>query len=147
MDILSNFSERLQELMFSNNISAGELAERIGVDSATIYKWLSKEYFPSSPPFFRLLEYFQCSADYLFGLTDDYPENKRYAPPTNEFGKRLREVMKETKTSQYALNKKHHISSFLVHQWLKGNVLPNTVQIVKLASIMQVSVDYLLGRD
>ena len=92
----------------------------------------------------KLVEYFDCSADFLLGLSE-YSKEGGYLPPL-DFAKRLREVMKENSVTQYALEKKTKISGDIVYKWLNGITKPSIENLVKLAEYIDCSVDYLLGR-
>ena len=75
----------------------------------------------------------------------DYAEEKEFLPVL-PFGKRLRKVMAETKTTQYRIEQEQNIWGASMYNWLHGNTLPSVENLDKLASFMGVSIDYLLGR-
>ena len=144
MENLSNFSERLKELMEEHDLRAPALARIVHTDRTNITRYLRGERYPLLPTFLAMADYFACSADYLLGLTElAEPQQFMPAPP---FAGRLRAVMQETKTTQYELEKELSLSGSVVYRWLHGGSLPTLPSLIRLAKHMECSVDYLLGR-
>lgn len=141
------FSERVSEFLILKGWDAKTLAKQIGVTHATALNFLHGTHFPSPVALCCLADCFQCSCQYLLGLTNDYEENKTFVPPTANFGARLRAIMKEANLSQYALTKTYKISGNSVYTWLRQKHLPSVANLIKLADILEVSVDYLIGRE
>ena len=144
MDILSNFAENLSALMSEKGLNAPALAKILETDRSNITRYLAGERLPLYHGFIKILACFNVSADVLLGLAD-YSEHTDFLP-VEDFGERLRTVMGETKTSQYALNKRAGFSSASVHNWLTDKDVPTVDNLARLASYMEISVDYLLGR-
>ena len=141
-----NFVERLKEQIILRNIDTKTLSEAIDVDPSTISHWKTEKYIPSTKAFFRLIDYFQCSADYMLGLTDFPTENLHYSTPLLTYGNRLRDLLKENKLSQRTFIKDLKISKNLAYQWLSDNTLPSVEYLVKIAEYFDISVDILIGR-
>ena len=141
---LSNFVENLSALMAEQHLNAPALAKAIATDRSNITRYLKGERLPKFQIFIALLEYFNVSADVLLGLKEYV--NETHFLPLPPFGERLREVMKETKTTQYKIELDEKISGNSMYQWLNGESLPTVYNLVKLAKYMDISVDYLLGR-
>ena len=146
MVILSNFVERLKEQMILCEIDTQTLSTAIGVDRSTISHWKTEKYMPSTKAFFRLIDYFQCSADYMLGLTDFPTENITYQKPCDTYGTRLRALLKEHELSQKKFIEDMKISSNLAYQWLSDKTLPSVEYLVKIAKYFDISVDILIGR-
>lgn len=53
------------------DLSQEELAERLGVSSATIRQWESGATRPSASNLLDMSDLFDCSVDYLLGRTDE----------------------------------------------------------------------------
>ncbi|MBQ3220116.1 MAG: helix-turn-helix transcriptional regulator [Clostridia bacterium] len=141
---LSKFSQTLTSLMMERNLNAPALANILKTDRSNITRYMRGERLPLFHGFVALIEYFNVSADVLLGLID-YTNDKEFLPIEN-FGERLKQVMLETKTTQYAIEKYTDISSSSVYNWLYANRVPTVESLVKLSEFMGVSVDYLLGR-
>ena len=73
MDILSKLPERLKELMFDKGINAPALAKALEIKSNTVTRYLQGVSLPKFEIFVKLIDYFNCSADFLLGLAD-YPQ-------------------------------------------------------------------------
>lgn len=145
--VLSNFVERLKEFTVLENLTATELSKRTNIDRSTLSGLLRGEHLPKFEVFCKLITYFNCSADYLLGFSNDYPEEKQYLPPVENFGDRFYFLLKQTGTSQYELTKNENISSNLLYQWLHNQTKPSVYNLVKLANYMEITIDYLLGRE
>ena len=141
---MSNISERLKEFLILNNLNASSLSKKVDIDRSTISALLRGEHLPSIDTLLKLVIFFNCSADYLLGLTDDYPE-KNYRLKDENFGERFRKLLKKSKISQYQLEKKFKISSSLIYRWLHNVSLPTPFYLMKLSQYLEVSVDELLG--
>ena len=64
------FQERLKELRIASNLSARELANKIGVSFVAIYKWEKGDRMSNLEYLVALAKYFKVSIDYLCGLED-----------------------------------------------------------------------------
>ena len=145
MVIMSKFAENLLALMLERGLNAPKLANIIETDRTNITRYLRGERLPKFKVFVALLEYFNVSADVLLGRLD-YVETKVFLE-VQPFGDTLRRVMNETKTTQYRIEKDLGISGGTMYNWLTNKSLPNVHNLMKLADYMEVSVDYLLGRN
>ncbi len=145
MDILSKLPDRLQELMLQRDMNASDLAKKIGVESSTVCRYLNGERLPSFSYFIKLLEEFDCSADFLIGLVEYPAQDVKFlsVPP---FSVRFRYLLTERKMSQYILHKKTNLSYDNFNKWLKGKSSPFLDNLLKLAEAFDCSVDYLIGR-
>ena len=141
---LSNFVENLSALMAERNLNAPALAKELKTDRSNITRYLSGKRLPKFAGFVASLEYFNISADVLLGLKEYVNETDFLPLPS--FGERLRQVMAETKTTQYKIEQDEKISGNSMYQWLNNESVPTVHNLVKLAKYMDISVDYLLGR-
>lgn len=51
-----------------NNTNINRVANSIGTNTATIYRWLNNETYPTIEYLIKLADYFGCTVDYLVGL-------------------------------------------------------------------------------
>lgn len=65
----------------------------------------------------------------------------------NEFSKRLREARKARSFTQEELAEKADISRVMISRYETGSVIPTVDVLISLADALDVSIDYLLGRD
>ena len=145
MDNLSKLSERIKELAFECSVKMTELATALGVKPSTLYRYVNGERTPSFQNFIKLLEYFNCSADFLLGLTDYPPLNTTYLPAP-AFSTRFRYLLDTHAVTQYALHKKTGFSYDNFSKWLNGVTSPYADNLIKLAKAFDCTVDYLIGR-
>lgn len=145
MIILSKFAERLKEFMEENGLNAPALAKQLQTDRTNITRYLRGERAPNYGNFIRMLNFFNCSADYLLGLIDYPPEIKQFKD-VQPFGQRLRYVMDFCGFTQYKLEHEENFSNSAIYHWLFSNKLPTVESLVNLSESMGCSVDFLLGR-
>lgn len=145
MNILSNFSERLGELMFENNdVKAKELGLAIGIGDETIRLWKNGKRYILLSQLLKLADFFNCSLEYLAGRTDvklDYA-----VKPVADFYTSLRKVMAEENVTRYRLIKETPIYDGYFTQWKKGSS-PHILTLVTLADYLGVTIDHLVGRE
>ena len=65
------FGERLHALRLEKGIGQNLLAEKLELSNASISYWETGKQEPGAAAVFKLAQYFDVSADYLLGLTDD----------------------------------------------------------------------------
>ena len=68
---LELFNERLADLIHEKRLNTVKLANLIGIDNSTIYKWKNEPSKPSADALVKLAKFFNVSTDYLMGLTDN----------------------------------------------------------------------------
>ena len=145
MNNLSKLPERLKELMSDHDFTPVKLGEKIGVNRNTITRYLKGDILPSFENFVKLIEVFNCSADFFIGLVDFPPTDVTYAP-VPPFNKQFRALMKKHSLSQYKLHDLTGFSYDNFNKWLKGITSPYIDNLMRLAEAFDCSVDYLLGR-
>ena len=144
MKKLSKFGERLRELLQERNVSPPVLAKAINVQRSMINAYCRGANAPSYDNIVSLVNYFDCSADFLLGLTDLPPFEKLF--PVLPFGERFREVLGICGSSQYRIEKELNLSGSVVYYWLNGIHKPNAARLIDVAENLDCSVDFLLGR-
>lgn len=142
---LSNLSENLKELMQERGLNQSALAAALNTCNSKISSYITARRAPNYTTFVSLIEYFHCSADFLLGLKE-YPCEELCYSPVRPFHERLREILRETQTTQYAFIRQSGISWGVFYHWLKGTSLPSVDNLVKIAGQLDCSVDHLLGR-
>ena len=144
MDILSNLSKNIKEMMDVRVINAPALASVLGCNRSTLTRYTAGTSTPNLEMFIKLLQYFGVSADVMLGLKEYVTETEFLeALP---FAERLLYVLKEYGVSQYALVEKTGLSWALMYKWTHNQGLPNVENLAKIAQVLDCRVDYLLGR-
>lgn len=145
MDTLSQFSERLKELMIDHsNLTAETLSQQLGVSDETVRLWKNGQRYISLSQLIKLADYLNCSIDYLAGRSNNVLD----FTPKNclPFYPRLREVMVEKKITRYELVKNTRIYDSYFSNWKNGSDI-HILTLVLLADYLDCSIDYLIGRD
>ena len=145
MDILSKFGERLSEYMTEHNFTVAGLAKAADSNSATISECMRGMHYPSAKVLYKMLDIFGCPADYLLGLSDYCRDNVSYKP-VPQFGQSFRYVLKFCGVTQYRIEKELHLSGSMVYKWLNDISLPSVSSLIRVASYLDVTVDFLIGR-
>ena len=145
MDILSKLSEGLKELMNEHGLNQVALAEALGGGRSKFSDILNGKSAPGYKTFVALIEYFNCSADFLLGL-EEYPREDVAYLPCRPFDERLKDMFEQTQKSQYNFIKQTNTSWSVLHGWLTGKTLPSADSLVKVAKYFDCSVDFILGR-
>ncbi len=137
-------TERLTELMEEAGLTQTQLANETGISVGNISNFLSGVHTPSFDAFVKLLYRFECSADFLLGLTEFHTNETLH--PVLPFHKRFREVLKERNVSQNKLRIGLQISTSVIYKWISGKSLPLLESLIRIADFLDCSVDYLIGR-
>ncbi len=142
---MSNISEQLIELMNEDGYTQSSLADAMQTPRAKISLYKTGKSVPDFKNLVTFIEFFNCSADFLIGLTD-YPKRDIVYKPVQPFNIRLREILKLKGKSQKSLHETKHISWNTIHGWLTAISLPSIENLKKLANFFECSVDFILGR-
>ena len=138
------FHERLTELMIEKGVNTVSLAAAIGVSDETVRRWKNGERDILLSQLVKLADYFQCSLDLLTGRADTVLDYQvRGMPP---FYDSLRAVMAEKGVTRYKLVKDLPIYDGYFTNWKKGKS-PNILTLIMLADYLDVTIDYLVGRE
>ncbi len=138
-----DFSKRLRELLEEKSVTPKEVSKAIGYYQ--IYCWLNSDYMPSFENLIKLADYFDCTFEYLLGLSEENPQGG--FKPCPSFSERLRALTNEKKMTVYRLIKTSKIRKATVYDWLSGKNSPRVDHLLTLASVFDCSLDYLIGRE
>ncbi len=142
---LSNFVERLSELIAEKETNDLSLGKELGFGNSTISHYLTDRHLPSVEHAVKLADYFGCTVDFLLGLKDENEAvNFKPCPP---FSERLPILCKECKASRYKISKITGIAESSLRYWAQGKTKPSLLNIVRIADKLEVSVDFVLGRE
>lgn len=142
---MSNLSERLKDLMAEAEVNAPMLSSKINLENSAILRFIKAERLPSATSLVKLADFFRCTTDYLFGLSDvldDRPFKQR--PPFHE---QLGNLLDYFKLTKYRLVKETKISEQTVINWHKGRYEPTVESLIRLSKYFNCSVDFVLGRE
>ena len=138
------FSKILNELIAENEITVKSLKESTGIAESTLYYYLEDKAFANLNALIKLSDYFNCSIDFLLGLTDIYSYSK---PKHNKtFPEIYKELLKEHKTNNQKVSRELGISRARYYTWKNGSQ-PSVTILMQLSKYFNVSIDYLIGRS
>ena len=130
--------------MEEQGLTQASLANILNIERSNISEFLSGKHTPSYEVFIGLLYQFNCSADYLLGCQELHTEEILHTVPP--FSERLRYVLDFRGISQSKLIKEYHVPPASLYKWVSGKSQPSTDTLIKLANILECSVDFLIGR-
>lgn len=142
---MSKLSEQLKELREEGGYNQSTLAKAMNTPRAKISLYENGKSVPDFKYLVTFIEFFNCSADFLIGLTD-YPNREIVYKSVQPFNIRLRELLNQKGKSQKSLHETKHFSWNTIHDWLTAASLPSIESLKKLADFLDCSVDYILGR-
>lgn len=145
MVILSKFAENLRDLMFDNNLSQKDLADNTGIERASICNYLNGNCMPNLKAVITLAEYFNCSADFLIGKSEENTHTKFL--PCPPFSERLKLYLKKYNGKPLSLCKLIGLPDSKFYGWLAGTNFPRIDNVEKLADYFKVTIDQFLGRE
>lgn len=145
MENLSKLPERLKELMGEAEINTPRLAEKIGIEHSAISKFLNAERLPSAATLVKLADFFNCTTDYLLGLSDILDDRSfKQRPP---FSEQLSFLLEYYHITKYRLEKDTNFSEETVNYWHKGKYEPTVESLIRLSKYFKTTVDFILGRE
>lgn len=141
---LSDFAERLSELMFEAEWNGHTLAKQLKCSDRTINRYLRCDREPTVEMLVSIADFFHCTTDFLLGLeNENYSTNFKKCPP---FKERFPELLQQLGVSQYRLGKDAKISHSALLYWKRGTKQPTVTSIVRIAKKYGKTVDFVLGR-
>ena len=145
MEYFLRFSEQLKELLFDKNVTPELLSHKLNIDLSLIYKWQRNQSVPSLDNIIKLSDYFESSIDFIAGRKEQnyYSKHKKTVP----FKERLQKIISNSGLSNYAFGKKYSIPRTTLWHWIHGNSAPLLDSLIKLADLLDVTIDYLVGRE
>ena len=140
---MNDFQERLQDLLVENGLSRLQLAKKIGISFETLNGYFNKDFYPELSVAVKIANYFDCSLQYLMGLTDEY---KNFDKNNLTFAQNLKNLMTENHLSAERLMKSLNMSEANYYRWKNNANKPAMQSLIAIAKFFDVSLDYLVGR-
>lgn len=146
MAISKEFQNRFIDLISELDLNKKtDITNKIGITYATFVKIYNYGILPSVPILIRIADYFEISIEFLLGNTNNETFSKSIKVVS--FRTRLEELrIKKGITTIYELSQITHIHRNNIAQWLKKDYIPTIDDLIILANLFDVSIDYLLGR-
>ena len=138
---MNEFQERLKELLEEKGMSRLALAKKLGISSTTINGYFNDNYFPHINIAIAMAEFFGCSLDYLFGLSDD---KRAKGANKNSFIENFKSVIDENHLSISKAMKELNMSQYNFYRW-KNGLFPKMNDLLDIAKYFEVGLDFLVG--
>ncbi len=143
---MSNFSERLSELMFDEGLNMTQLGEKLGCGEAAVSRYCAGEALPTYEFLIKIADYFNVTCDFVLGLEDESKATVFASPPP--FAEQFKKVCEENKISRYKLHRKTGIAESVMRYWAQGKTKPSVPNLILLAGKgFGCTVDFLVGRE
>ena len=151
---MEKFHEKLKMLRKKKGLTQQEVAKLVHVGRGVYTNWELGNRNPNYENLSMLACVFDVSIDYLL---DDYLEisKERYLKikesdlmkTSNVFPQRLKELRLKKGLTQTELGEKVGVKQSTFTNWENGKREPNFETIIKIADLLEVSVDWLFGRE
>ena len=145
------FSERVKEFLQWEGINENGLAKATGLSLKSVLNWVRGVYYPCPSALIVLANYMKVTTDYLLGLQDKF-EEKRAQPLTLQTAQKnvisKLETYRQTQGIKYGrLAKRLGVGQCTLTRWFRENAMPETTMLIRIAKLLDVSLDELLGRE
>jgi len=142
---IEKFSERLEDLIRDKGMDNKTFAREVGVPESCISYFINSLRMPTITTLVKISDYFNCSADYVLGITENTNSSFKVCPP---FSERLQYLIEFYKyPSPKSFRKDLNLSKSRFNEWLKGTRVPSLDNIIKISEGLECSVDFVLGRE
>ena len=138
---MTNFQERLTELLQDNNLTKQQFAKNINKRLSTINEYFLNDYYPQIDLAITIANYFNVSLDYLFGLSDKKENTNNNDKP---FFENFNILVKTNKKSILNTMLDMNFKEANYYRW-KSGLIPKTNNLLTIAKYFDVSLDYLIG--
>ena len=140
---MDKFADILADLIKEKGLSLRKIASLSNV-SATQYGKYLKGAYPTIEVAVRISDFFCCSLDYLFGINDNNVySNTNY--DLSKFIPRYLKLLKENDITHWKFAKENDLSESCLRHWKYGET-PKIESLIKIATSLSSSIDYLIGR-
>ncbi len=140
------FKDNLKDLIAETGKSLRQIAKESEVSAMQYTRYL-KGSIPTIDVTIKIAKYFNCSLDYLFGLTD-IKNNKKYKTYNYDMSKFLsnyQNLLDENKITHYKFIKNSNFDESIIRHWKAGSI-PRLDIIFYIARNLGGSIDNLIGR-
>lgn len=138
---MTEFQERLQDLIIENNLNRYKLSKILNISSTTVNGYFNKNYYPEIEIAKKISKFFNCSLDYLFGLSD---EIKNTNTNKKSFIENFQQLIKQKNLSIKNALEGLKMSEYNYYRWKDGK-FPKTSNLIDIAKYFDISFDWLIG--
>lgn len=142
---MSEFVERLEELMFNRGLNKKMLAQQARINATCISHYLLGKRIPTVESLVKLADFFSRSTDFLLGREEENPNLTFRQCPS--FCERIAYLKEQYGGSAQSFYRGLGISKTCYYGWLNGKRNPTLDNVIYLADRLKLRVDYILGRE
>ena len=150
MEIITEFTKRFNECIAESGKSHAEIAELLHINVHDIIRWASgkNRYLPSVEKLLLFANFFGCTVDFLIGLSEEDKTDFVLIEEPKIAG-RFKKIVYEERGFTFAkLSKETWIrNTTLFYNWNSGKAKPQIENLTKVARVLEITVDYLIGRE
>ena len=115
----------------------------MGIAERAVANWMAMRYFPTIDCARRIANAFDCSLDYLFGLSESKTNINRDS--SLDFVLKFQTLCRKKGVTQYRVAKECGFGESMISKWKHGKY-PKTETLIKLANYFGCTLDFLVGR-
>lgn len=138
---------RLAELRLDNDLKQKDVALKLDIEENNYSKWERNVTDIPLDKFNELANLYDCSLDYLIGLTNSKTKSERKTIDLNLLSQRLLEMRKEKNLTQVKLSNEIGYPQTTYSNYENGSRIPTTFKLMYIAIYYNISLDYLVGRS
>ena len=116
---MEKFSEILKDFVLESGKSLRQIEKESGVASSQISRDL-KNTIPSLEIAIKLSQYFNCTLDYLFGLSDIQGQASTEQFNLTRFINKYEKLLDDNNITHWAFSKKYNLSESCLRHWRNG---------------------------
>lgn len=138
---------RLEELRLDNDLKQKDIANELNISGKNYSDW---ERGVTDIPLEKsneLANYYDCSLDYLFGLSNIKTINERKNINLELLSQRLLDTRKERNLTQSELSKDVGYHQRTYAHYENGSRIPTSFKVFYIALYYNISLDYLVGKS
>lgn len=143
---MEDFSEILKELISETKMSLRQLMLESGVTAMQYSRYL-KGCIPTIDITIKIAKYFNCSLDYLFGLSSN-KVNKKYKTYNYDISKFItnyQKLLKQNNLTHFIFIRTGGYDESIIRHWKRGSI-PRLDVVYFIAKNLSGSIDELIGR-
>ncbi len=143
---MKTFIESLKDLIEETGLSFRQLEKESGVSAMQFSRYL-KGSIPTIDVTLKIAKYFDCTLDYLFGLSEEKKSTKykTYEYDISKFLSNYQKLLNLNNTTNYKLMKNSVFDESIVRHWKAGST-PRLDIVYYIAKNLGGSIDELIGR-
>lgn len=140
------FVDSLNDLISGTNKSLRQLSKESSVSTMQYSRYLNGS-IPTIDISLKIAEYFQCTLDYMFGLSDEKKSLKytSYKYDISKFLTNYEKLLAQNNMSHYKFIKNSPFDESIIRHWKQGSI-PRMDIIYYIAKNLNGSIDDLIGR-